>query len=105
MNDAFWEGWQATIDGQPATILRADALVRAVVWPVGRHVLAIRYAPREVTLGLAVTAFGCLLIVGLTALELRRRCDGLPQPSRRAHNRTAENSGGASTVAGSTGSP
>ncbi len=106
MNHAFWEGWHATIDGRPTTILRADALVRAVVWPTGRHVLAMRYAPREVTLGMAVTSVGCLLLAGIAALAWRRRrCDALPQTSKRAPDRTAENAGGASTVAGSTGSP
>jgi hypothetical protein len=28
--DAFWPGWQASIDGRPVPIQRADLLVRAV---------------------------------------------------------------------------
>jgi hypothetical protein len=72
VNDAFWPGWQATIDGHPTPILRADALVRAIPWPAGRHVLEMRYAPREVTFGLALTAAGCLALVLLVIRDLRR---------------------------------
>jgi hypothetical protein len=68
VNDAFWRGWSATIDGQPVPILRADFLVRAVPFPAGQHLLEMRYEPPEVRLGLVASALGGLgVLVALAA--------------------------------------
>jgi hypothetical protein len=58
IEDAWWPGWEARIDGAPASIFRADSLVRAVRWPAGRHVLEMRYRPPEVRSGVALSALG-----------------------------------------------
>lgn len=71
--DAWWPGWDATLDGSSAPVFPADVLVRAVRWPAGRHVLEMRYRPPEVRLGLFVTALGLALAVGWMAI-LRRLC-------------------------------
>ena len=73
MNDAFWPGWTATIDGNPRLDLRADVLVRAVPWPAGRHVLVMRYEPPEVWLGAAVSAAAALILIGLLVATLAQR--------------------------------
>jgi hypothetical protein len=73
VNDAFWPGWEATLDGQPVDIQRADALVRAVPYPPGRHVLEMRYAPPELTWGLAASAVGVAALAVLLVIERRRR--------------------------------
>ncbi|HEX9052016.1 MAG TPA: hypothetical protein VF841_15910 [Anaeromyxobacter sp.] len=65
VNDAFWPGWRATLDGADVPILRADALVRAVPWPGGRHVLEMRYEPPEVKAGALVSAAALLATLGL----------------------------------------
>jgi hypothetical protein len=72
VQDAFWPGWKACIDGRPVPILAADALVRAVPWPAGRHVLEMRYEPREVNAGLAVSVSGLALLCGLCVSRGRR---------------------------------
>jgi hypothetical protein len=72
VQDAYWPGWRAAIDGQPAEILAADFLVRAVRWPPGRHRLEMTSDPPEVRFGLAVSAAGALLVLLLAALALRR---------------------------------
>jgi hypothetical protein len=72
VQDAFWPGWRATIDGQPAEILAADFLVRAVRWPAGRHRLEMTYDPPELRLGLALSAAGAVLLLLLAALAWRR---------------------------------
>jgi hypothetical protein len=71
VQDAFWPGWRATVDGEPVEILPADAWVRAVRWPAGRHRLEMRYEPPELRLGLALSALGALAI-GLLAVRWRR---------------------------------
>jgi hypothetical protein len=70
--DAFWDGWQATLDGRPVPILLADGLVRAVPWPSGRHLLEMRYRPAELRVGAAVSAAAALLLAGCTLWSRRR---------------------------------
>ncbi|ABS26031.1 hypothetical protein [Anaeromyxobacter sp. Fw109-5] len=76
VNDAFWPGWQSTLDGVPVEVQRADVLVRAVPFPAGRHVLEMRYAPPELTWGLAASAAGVAALAVLLLLERRRRAIG-----------------------------
>jgi hypothetical protein len=73
VNDAYWPGWQARLDGRPADILCADTLVRAIPWPAGRHALEMRYEPRELRLGIAMSAVGALALVGAIAVGARGR--------------------------------
>jgi hypothetical protein len=73
VNDAWWPGWEAEIDGVPATILVADGLVRAVPFPAGRHRLVMRYDPPEVRQGLALSGLGLVLLSALAVLEERSR--------------------------------
>lgn len=80
VNDAAWPGWSATLDGRPVPLLRADAFVRAVAWPAGRHVLEMRYAPPEVRRGALVSALAAVVLVLLAAWDARgrRRRDHAP---------------------------
>jgi hypothetical protein len=73
VNDAWWPGWEANVDGTPVEIQRADVLVRAVPFPAGRHVLEMRYAPPELTWGLAASAAGVAALAVLLVLERRHR--------------------------------
>ncbi|MCM0080602.1 YfhO family protein [Geomonas sp. Red32] len=69
INDAFWPGWRAAIDGREVPILAADALVRAVVWPAGKHTLVMEYRPDELRVGkLLSLAGGVLLVAGIFLL-------------------------------------
>jgi hypothetical protein len=72
VQDAFWPGWRAYIDDQPAEILAADALVRAVRWPGGRHTLEMSYDPPVLRTGLALSAIGAILAVWLAVIAVRR---------------------------------
>jgi hypothetical protein len=49
-------GWQATVDGAPAPIVRTDALLRGVALPAGAHRVAFVYQPRALRIGLALAA-------------------------------------------------
>ena len=72
VNDAYWPGWSARIDGQPVPVVPVDAVVRGVPWPSGRHVLTMRYEPEEVAVGalLSACAFAAWLL--LAAWSARR---------------------------------
>jgi hypothetical protein len=62
VNDAFWPGWDARIDGDTAPVLCADAAVRAISWPAGHHVLEMVYNPPEMQYGIIVTSIGVLVL-------------------------------------------
>jgi hypothetical protein len=59
--DNWYPGWQATLDGKPIDILRADAAIRGVALPAGPHRIEMRYRPAGFGWAAAVTlAAGCL---------------------------------------------
>ena len=68
-SDIYYPGWQCTIDGEPAPILRADYVLRAVVIPAGKHHIAFRFDPQSLhtTEAIANTA---LIALALLALAL-----------------------------------
>ena len=72
VNDAWWPGWTAQIDGSPASLLRADCLVRAVPWPGGKHVVEISYHPLEVLAGALASAVALLWLGVLFAIGIRK---------------------------------
>ena len=77
VNDAYWPGWEARIDGAAAAVLAADVLVRGVPFPAGRHTMVLRYAPPELAWGQALTALGAAACLGVLLWpRLRRRGRG-----------------------------
>lgn len=68
--DAYDPGWKATVDGQPAPLLRANVAFRGVQVPAGRHVVEQVYRPWTVLAGLATSA--AALVAGAFVV-LRRR--------------------------------
>jgi len=72
VNDSYWPGWQAKIDGKDVPIWPADFLVRAVPWPSGRHVLEMSYAPVEVRIGSFISLAGAIALAALLAVEWYR---------------------------------
>ena len=53
--DGFDPGWRARLDGEPAPLLQANVVFRAVAVPEGRHRVELVYRPRGLLLGLAVS--------------------------------------------------
>lgn len=67
-----YPGWQVTIDGVAAEIVRTNAMLRGVALPAGAHRVVFEYRPRPVRDGLAAAAL-VPLGVGLAAAWRRRR--------------------------------
>ena len=66
-SEIYYPGWQATIDGQPVEIARADYILRALKIPAGQHTVEMRFDPQSlhVTEGIAYAALGLLLLGAL----------------------------------------
>jgi hypothetical protein len=72
--DAYDPGWRVWVDGSETSLLRANVAFRAVAVDAGRHSVELRYRPRALAFGLALTALSglALLAVGAAA-RLRPR--------------------------------
>jgi len=73
MDDGWFPGWTATMDGRVVPVLRADYLLRAVHLPPGRHTVRFVYAPLAYLLGAAVTLATALALLFVAAYSLTRR--------------------------------
>jgi hypothetical protein len=73
LTDTWFPGWKATVDGKPAPIHQAYAMVRGVTAGAGRRLIRMTYRPRSVAIGavMTATAFACALVVAIG--EWRRR--------------------------------
>ncbi|MBI5876266.1 MAG: YfhO family protein [Chloroflexi bacterium] len=58
-----YPGWQATIDGAPAQLMRADGILIGAPLPAGRHHVELTFSPDSVKIGALVT-----LLTGAGAL-------------------------------------
>lgn len=58
LSDAFYPGWEATIDGAPAPIHVADRLFRGVFVDAGEHEVVFAYRPRSYRLGAVGSLIG-----------------------------------------------
>lgn len=80
-SEIYYPGWQATVDGKPVEIARADYVLRALRMEPGKHTVSFRFDPQSlhVTEAVADTALVVLLLafLFLTGREtLRRRKTG-----------------------------
>jgi hypothetical protein len=63
--EQFADGWSATVDGQPAPILRANLAMRAVPVQPGEHRIALSFSPPRLGFALAVSATAATLLAFL----------------------------------------
>jgi membrane protein YfhO len=77
LSDTYYPGWTASVDGQPASVLRGDVLFRVVPVPSGEHDVVLQFQPTSVKLGavislssLAILVFG-LVVAGKAARRRR----------------------------------
>lgn len=55
LTDAYYPGWRAFVDGQPASIARADAFFRTVAVPAGAHQVEFVYEPLSLKIGAGIS--------------------------------------------------
>ncbi len=68
-SEIYYPDWEATIDGIPAPIGRADYILRAMYVPAGNHTIVMTFDPKSVhtTEAVAYIAFA-ILTIGVIAL-------------------------------------
>jgi hypothetical protein len=79
--DVWFPGWQARIDGNPALVLRANYLFRAVSIPAGKHQIDWIYRPASFYLGALVST---LAWAGVAILFILIARAGQPVLSRQS---------------------
>jgi hypothetical protein len=73
LTDAYYPGWQATVDGEPVEIIPANLMFRAVPLPAGEHAVLFEFKPDSLRLGAIVTGLALLILVaGLSFTGLKR---------------------------------
>jgi hypothetical protein len=76
--DPWFPGWSATVDGAPATLLRANYAFMAVPVRAGQHTLRLAYFPTRLLPGLAIAFLAAAALVALLKLTSRRVDTGSP---------------------------
>ena len=77
--EQFDAGWNASLDGRPAPVLRVNLAMRGVFLLPGAHRIALSYAPPGWRAGIALSAASLLfLVVLLVVSRLRRRTIAQP---------------------------
>ena len=68
LSEVYYSGWEATVDGRPAPLLKADYILRAVPLMPGEHSVELRFRPGSLVWGLAISALG---LAGIACLFAR----------------------------------
>jgi hypothetical protein len=73
LSDIFYPHWQATIDGRPTKILRADYAVRAVAVPPGVHDVTFEYRPIHFYVASALSLATLIGALAMAAVRWQRQ--------------------------------
>jgi len=65
LNEAWYPGWQAWVDGRSQPVYRANGIFQGVFVGQGRHRVRFFYSPRLFYLGITVAGVTALLMLGL----------------------------------------
>jgi hypothetical protein len=81
LNDTWYPGWTATVDGRSTPIEHANVAFRAVQVPAGRHVVEFTYRPSSVRIGEVLSLVAALAIALLIIGDPRKRAGRAPARS------------------------
>jgi uncharacterized membrane protein YfhO len=74
LSDAYYPGWKATVDDEPAEILRANVHFRAVFLSSGSHTVTFTYEPASYTVGSSISIVTSTVILIALVATIRRPC-------------------------------
>lgn len=70
--DSYYPGWEVTVDGKSANLLKANYAIRAVKIPAGESTVNFIFAPTRLKWGLAISGV-CLFAAALSAFALSKK--------------------------------
>ena len=74
VNETYMTGWQATVDGKPASLFQVNYMFRGLILERGEHRVEMAYRPKKVLAGIAVYALTMLgLLVAGAVMVARSR--------------------------------
>ncbi len=77
VRDTFFPGWQATVDGRPVPLWRADLLFRALPVTAGEHTVTLSYHSRPFVRGALISGLALVaLLLALVVPALRPGGEG-----------------------------
>lgn len=71
LDDTWFPGWQARVDGHPAGVARVDYLLRGVTLPAGSHRVEFDYRPASWRAGWIISL---VMLLGLAATAMLALC-------------------------------
>lgn len=71
ITESFHPGWRATVDGEPADILRTNGDYMGIVVDAGARDVRLRFAPRDLRIGAGISAMGLLALL-CSGIAVRR---------------------------------
>jgi hypothetical protein len=71
LNDIYFPGWKAFVDGQATEILKANGIFRAVHVDKGSHRVVFRYRPLSIAIGALISLLSLLVIFAAWIRESR----------------------------------
>jgi uncharacterized membrane protein YfhO len=71
VNDAWYPGWRAEVDGHPTTVYQADGFARGVVVEKGTHRVDLVFRPASVMTGAAFLVIGIVGLAIVTRIQTR----------------------------------
>ena len=71
ISQSSYPAWNASVDGKPVRLLRANYAFQAVEIPAGRHEVVLKYEDLDFRRGLCATTAGLLICVGLWFTAVR----------------------------------
>jgi uncharacterized membrane protein YfhO len=75
LSEVYYPGWEAWVDGEKATVLRAQHTLRAVQVAPGAHRVEMTFQPVSVRVGMAISALTLVLSLAFLAWDWRRPVD------------------------------
>jgi uncharacterized membrane protein YfhO len=75
LSELFYPGWQVTVDGVPASLYRANYILRAVPLTAGSHRIEMWFMPDSFVLGavLSLVSIGSLVMIAVVSWRLEAR--------------------------------
>jgi hypothetical protein len=64
LSQVYYPGWQATVDGQLAELVRVNLILSGVVVPPGDHTVQLRYSPGSFWTGAVVSIIALMMTLG-----------------------------------------